>query len=272
MANWRGAELERLAAAGSPPTACSSSTSFNPRPRALSLRPSRHVGLDRPAFLHRRHHAQPRADAAVPRPLPRDAKLGLVRHALRPHGARLAGPVATPIARRSSGSSPASTAPTPRCGSDAGGCSSSPPRGCSATTAGRTWGVTHLPARADGVLMSVASATKRLYVGGRDRAAHHVRSPDRAGDARQHRRDDHLDATCRSIRCWSGGWSGARCGPTFLQFLAWPLFLCGALRLAAASRPVARTVRDRRPRQHDALHQGVRRRPRASAGFYCPAC
>ena len=71
--------------------------------------------------------------------------------------------------------------------------------------------------------MGLGSATKRLYVRGRDAAAHHVRSPDRLA----------MLANTGATIIWTHlpiypllvWWLvGRPVWPSFLQFLAWPLF------------------------------------------------
>jgi cyclopropane-fatty-acyl-phospholipid synthase len=63
MANWQGllARVRRLAEAGW----ATVHPCVQPRPRALSLRPRRRERLDRAAFLHRRHHAEPWLDPSL---------------------------------------------------------------------------------------------------------------------------------------------------------------------------------------------------------------
>ena len=96
--------------------------------------------LDRPAFLHRRHDAEPRLIRQFPDLFRGRGGMALERGAL----SRTAQDWLRNFDRTADEVDALLEAlgATPPCGGGAGGCSSSPPPACSATGAGR-WGVSH---------------------------------------------------------------------------------------------------------------------------------
>ena len=109
----------------------------------LPLRRRRQGRLDRAALFHRRHHAEPRPDPAVPRSLFGRSRNGAGTAATISAPRRLAGRISTATARRSSRCSSGSMAATRSCGSAAGGCSSWRRRDLFGHAGGEEWGVSH---------------------------------------------------------------------------------------------------------------------------------